>query len=325
LHLFIAYGGDEEMQNLSVNAGIHTAILNDNGKLIIDIYSNISIPKNYEIISHKGKLQQSLLSAKNPMNEYKMGELSIFKIQADDGTDLYCRMIKPPDFDPQKKYPVLVYVYGGPHAQLVTNQWNGGARLFLHYLAQNGYIVFTLDNRGSGNRGRDFEQAIFRNLGSIEVDDQMTGIRYLKSLPYVDTERIGVHGWSYGGFMTISLMLKHPDTFKVGVCGGPVTDWKYYEVMYGERYMDTPASNPEGYKSSSLLNIANKLSGKLLIVHGTHDATVVWQHSLTLIQEFIKQGKQVDYFPYPGHGHGVGGNDRLHLNTKMAQYFFDNL
>lgn len=316
---------DGEVIKISGQNGTHRAILNKNGKYFFDIFSDTTTMRDYFVVSTKGKQLQVLKENDNPLEEYNTGMLSIFSIEADDGTALYCRMITPPDFDPAKKYPVLVYVYGGPHAQLVTNSWMGGASMFLYYMAQEGYIVFTLDNRGSAHRGRDFEQAIHRNMGTIEVEDQARGVEYLKSLPYVDAERIGVNGWSYGGFMTISLMLKQADDFKVGVCGGPVTDWKYYEIMYGERYMDTPESNPEGYKEASLLNHADKLKGDLLIIHGTSDPVVVWQHSLALINRFIKSGIQVDYFVYPGHGHGVGGRDRVHLNAKMAKYFKDHL
>ena len=218
-----------------------------------------------------------------------------------------------------------MYVYGGPHDQEVSDSWLGGAGLTLNYYAEKGFLVFTIDNHGTANRGRDFEQAIFRNLGTIEVQDQMVGVNYLKSLPYVDSTRIGVDGWSYGGFMTISMMLKNPGVFKVGVAGGPVIDWQYYEVMYGERYMDTPQENPEGYKNASLLNYVDSLSGKLMIIHGTMDPTVVWQNSLLFLQEAIKKGKQVDYFVYPGAGHGVGYADRDHLNEKIFEYFKENL
>jgi dipeptidyl-peptidase-4 len=287
----------------------------------MDVYSDTSITRDYAITDLKGRVDQFLLQSKDPMDHYHLGKTTIFPINTDDSTVLYCRMITPPAFSPENKYPVIVYVYGGPHSQLVSNSWLGGAGLFLNYLAQQGYIVFTLDNRGSEDRGREFEQAIFRDLGRVESEDQMAGVRYLMSLPYIDTARIGVTGWSYGGFMTIALMLRYPDVFKVGVCGGPVTDWKYYEIMYGERYMDTPQSNPEGYVSSSLINKAANLQGKLLMIHGTQDPTVVWQQSLDMLNSFIKEGKQVDYFVYPGHGHGVGGKDRVHLNRKMAEYF----
>jgi dipeptidyl-peptidase-4 len=314
-----------EITRVTGRNGTHKIIPAKDYKYFIDVYSDTVTPAHYSVIDSKGKARQTLLESPDPLAEYELGECKIFELDADDGTILFSRMILPPDFDPEKRYPAIVYVYGGPHAQLVTNSWLGGARLFLYYLAQEGYIVFTLDNRGSANRGLEFEQSVFRNLGTLEVEDQMAGVKYLRSLPYVDPERIGVHGWSYGGFMTISLMLKQPDDFKVGVCGGPVTDWKYYEVMYGERYMDTPETNPEGYENSGLLDKAGNLEGKLLVIHGTHDPVVVWQHSLSLIEAFIKEGRQVDYFVYPGHGHGVGGKDRVHLNTKMSEYFFNNL
>ncbi|MFO8128748.1 MAG: S9 family peptidase [Bacteroidales bacterium] len=305
--------------------GTHRALLNKNGKYLIDIFSDTAVARKYRIIDARGKVLQTLLADEDPLEEYNLGGMEIFTIPSGDGDDLYCRLIKPADLDTAKKYPVIVYVYGGPHAQLVTNSWLGGAGLFLNYLAQQGYVVFTLDNRGSANRGLAFEQAVFRNLGTLEIQDQMKGVEYLKSLPYVDPERIGVDGWSYGGFMTILLMLKEAETFRVGVAGGPVTDWKYYEVMYGERYMDTPEQNPGGYKEASLLTHASKLKGKLLIIHGTSDPVVVWQHSLTLIKKFIEEGIQVDYFIYPGHQHGIGGRDRLHLNQKIFNYFRDHL
>jgi len=191
--------------------------------------------------------------------------------------------------------------------------------------AQQGFVVITLDNRGSANRGRDFEQAIFRNAGDVEVKDQMVGVNYLKSLPFVDPERIGVDGWSYGGFLTIMMILKNPDVFKVGVAGGPVTDWKYYEVMYGERYMDTPQDNPEGYENARLINKIDQLNGKLMIIHGTMDPTVVWQQSLVFLHEAITKQKQVDYFVFPGHGHNMRGIDRAYLYEKIAIYFKENL
>jgi len=292
---------------------------------MIDIYSDTLTYREYSLIDTKGKVLQVISRLDDPLNEYASCKSSIFTLQAADSTELYAQMILPPDFNPGKKYPVIVYVYGGPHAQLVNNTWLGGTSLFNYYMAQEGFILFTLDNRGSANRGRDFEQAVFRNLGTVEVSDQMVGVNYLKSLPYVDPERIGVSGWSYGGFMTISMMLRQPETFKAGACGGPVTDWKYYEVMYGERYMDTPEENPEGYKESSLLERAGSLQGDLLIIHGTSDPTVVWQQSLSLLKRFIEEDKMVDYFVYPGHGHGVGGKDRIHLNRKIEKYFKDNL
>jgi dipeptidyl-peptidase 4 len=314
-----------KIQTLSLNTGVHSPILSPTGKYFIDIYSDTLVCREYDVVDNKGKVLEVISQSDDPLHGYQQCKMHIFKLLADDSTELFSQTIFPPDFRPDKKYPVIVYVYGGPHEQLINNTWLGGTGLFNYYMAQQGYIIFTLDNRGSANRGLAFEQAVFRHLGTLEVSDQMVGINYLKSLPYVDPDRIGVTGWSYGGFMTISLMLREPDIFKVGVCGGPVCDWKYYEVMYGERYMDTPEENPEGYKEASLLERAGSLKGDLLVIHGTFDPTVVWQNSLSLMKRFIEEGKMVDYFVYPGHEHGVGGKDRLHLNRKIEKYFFDHL
>jgi dipeptidyl-peptidase-4 len=305
--------------------GTHIAQVSKDGKYVIDNYSSTSISGEYDLETSSAKVLQVLQKNNNTLKEYKMPETAIFTIKAKDSSDLYCRIIKPPDFDPKKKYPVIVYVYGGPHEQLITDTWLSGAGLFLNYLAMQGYVVFTLDNHGTANRGLAFEQAIFRNLGTLEVEDQMLGVDYLKKLSYVDTSKIGVHGWSYGGFMTISMLLKHSDVFKVAVAGGPVIDWKYYEVMYGERYMDTPEENPDGYDNANLLNYVKNLKGKLLIIHGAIDNTVVWQHSLTFVKKCVDEGKQLDYFVYPEHEHNVRGKDRVHLLHKIENYFNDYL
>lgn len=314
-----------KITRLTPDHGTHNVMVSESGKYILDAYSSTDITREYKLLNNKGKTLRVLLEDKNTLAEYNLGEMTMVTLQAEDGTPLYGRMIKPIDFDSTKKYPVIVYVYGGPHAQLITDSWLGGAGLFLNYLAQQGYLIWTLDNRGSANRGKEFEQAIHRNLGKLEVEDQMTGVNYLRTLPFVDADRIGVDGWSYGGFMTISLMLDYPDVFKVGVAGGPVIDWKYYEVMYGERYMDTPQENPEGYEKSSLLNKIDQLKGKLLIIHGTSDPTVVWQQSLVFLQAAIEKRKDIDYFVYPGHGHNMGGMDRAHLYEKITRYFNDYL
>jgi dipeptidyl-peptidase 4 len=324
-HAYAVNMKSTKVQKLTKEEGVHYVEISKSGEYIIDTYSNIDVAREVVVLDRKQRNLNTLLENHNPLEGYNLEKTEVFTIKAEDGTDLYCSLTKPENFDPNKKYPAIVYVYGGPHAQLVTNSWLGGGNLFLNYLAQEGYVVFTLDNRGSANRGFEFESAIHRNAGIVEVQDQMQGIAYLESLGYVDMERVGVDGWSYGGFMTISLMLKNPGVFKVGCAGGPVIDWKWYEVMYGERYMDTPQQNEEGYENASLLNYADKLEGKLLIVHGTEDPTVVWQNSLAFIEECINEGKLVDYFVYPGHGHNVGGMDRLHLYRKIEQYFKENL
>jgi len=311
---------------LTSEEGYHNVQVSADGKYILDNYSSLNVPRKIQIADGKGEVVEELVSAENKLKDYNLGEISLGKIKsADEKTDLYYRMVKPADFDPNKKYPVVVYVYGGPHAQLVTNKWLGGARLWEQYMAQRGYLMFILDNRGSANRGKEFEAVIHRQCGQPEMADQMKGVDFLKSLPYVDANRIGVHGWSYGGFMTISLITNYPDVFKVAVAGGPVIDWKWYEIMYGERYMDTPEENAEGYAKTSLLTKAKDLKGKLLICQGAIDKTVLWQHSLNFIRECIKNNVQVDYFPYPRAEHNVRGRDRIHLKQKVSNYFDDYL
>jgi dipeptidyl-peptidase-4 len=313
-------------QRLTQERGTHRVLLNLDKDHFLDLWSSTTIPLKIDLCKANGKLLKSIHSAPNPLSAYSIGEMNMVTLTANDGkTPLYGRLIKPVNFDPSKRYPVVVYVYGGPHTQLVTNSWLGGARLWEFYMAQKGYIMFTLDNRGSSNRGLEFENSIHRQLGVNELSDQIVGLNYLKSLPYVDSNRIGVHGWSYGGFMTISMMLKSDNSFKVGVAGGPVTDWSLYEIMYGERYMDTPEENPEGYSNANLKKYVKNLKGNLLLIHGDIDPTVVPQHSLNFIHECIKQGVQVDFFLYPRHEHNVRGRDRIHLMEKVTRYFDDFL
>lgn len=306
--------------------GTHNVKVSADGKYLLDDYSSLNVPRVINLATTKGKIIKNLLTAKNPLKNINMGEITLGTIKsADNKTDLHYRMIKPANFDPNKKYPVIVYVYGGPHAQLVLNRWLGGARLWDEYMAQQGYVMFTVDNRGSANRGKEFEAVIHRNCGQAEMADQMKGVEFLKSQPFVDANKIGVFGWSYGGFMTISLKTNYPKTFKVAVAGGPVIDWKWYEIMYGERYMDTPQENPEGYAKTSLISKAKDLKGKLLICQGAIDKTVLWQHSLNFVRECVKNNVQVDYFPYPRAEHNVHGKDRIHLMQKVTNYFDDYL
>lgn len=308
---------------ITTASGTHNAIVSTDGTVAYDSFSNTTTPNEVSILNLKSNKTTLLLKAENPYTgKTLLPEMELITITAADGkTPLNGRLIYPANFDAAKQYPVIVYVYGGPHAQLVHNDWLGGASLFDYYLAQQGYVVFTLDNRGSDARGRDFEHVVHRQLGQNEMADQMAGIEFLKSKPFVNKEKIGVSGWSFGGFMTISLMLSQPETFKVGVAGGPVIDWKWYEVMYGERYMDTPEDNPDGYEKTSLINKAGRLDGRLLVIHGAQDNVVVQQHSMEFIQACIAAGKQVDYFLYPTHEHNVSGKDRFHLNKKIADYF----
>ena len=306
--------------------GWHNATLSENGQYFYDNYSTPTVPRKIAIVNIENGKRTPFFTAENPWKGYNVPEYSCGSIKAADGeTDLFWRMVKPTNFDPQKKYPTIIYVYGGPHAHNVDARWNYSSRGWETYMAEKGYLLFILDNRGSENRGKVFEQATFRQLGQIEMQDQMKGVEYLKTLPYVDADRMGVHGWSFGGFMTISLMTHYPDVFKVGVAGGPVIDWHWYEVMYGERYMDTPQTNPEGYKKTSLLYQAKNLKGKLQIIQGLNDVTVVPQHCLTFLKACIAAGTQPDFFVYPGEPHNMRGHQSTHLHERISQYFFDYL
>ena len=313
-------------ERLTTEAGWHNITMSPDLKEYTDIWSSLSVPRVCELHSSDGKLIKNLLTASDPTLDYAYTEISLGTVKSADGKyDNYFRLIKPLDFDPTKKYPVIVYVYGGPHSQMVQNTFMGSLRRWEMYMAQRGYLVYVQDNRGTQNRGAEFEKAIHRQCGQAEMEDQMEGVKMLMSLPYVDKDRIGVHGWSYGGFMTISLITNYPEVFKVAVAGGPVIDWKWYEVMYGERYMDNPEVNAEGYAKTSLINKAKDLKGKLLICQGAIDPVVVWEHSLSFIRECIKNNVQVDYFPYPCAEHNVMGKDRVHLHDKISMYFEDYL
>lgn len=307
-------------------AGWHTAKISTSGQYILDNYSEPTVPRNIDIMNTENGKHIRYFTAVNPWKDYDVPEYSCGSLKAADGTtDLYYRMVKPTNFDPTKKYPTIIYVYGGPHAHNVDARWHYASRGWETFMAQSGYLLFILDNRGSENRGKAFEQATFRQLGQEEMKDQMQGIAYLKTLPYVDADKIGVHGWSFGGFMTTSLMTNYPDVFKVGVAGGPVIDWKWYEVMYGERYMDTPQNNPEGYGKTSLIKQAKNLKGKLQIIIGENDPVVVPQHAKAFIHQCILDGTQPDFFMYPGEPHNMRGHQSTHLHKRISQYFFDYL
>lgn len=311
---------------LTPEKGVHNAELSSDGNYLIMQYTSLTTPKRVYSLEIKSGKTKTISEAGNPMKDYALPKAEFVTITAADGkTPLNGRIIRPVDFDPNKKYPVIIYVYGGPHAQLVSDTWLGGAGLWDYYMAQEGFILFTLDNRGSADRGFEFENIIHRQLGQEEIKDQMRGVEYLKSLPYVDEKRMGVYGWSFGGFMATTLVTTFPDVFKAAVAGGPVIDWKWYEVMYGERYMDTPQENPEGYALTSITDKAQNLKARLLMIHGAQDPVVVMQHSLEFVNACIKAGKQVDYFVYPDHEHNVRGKDRVHLMEKIADYFFLHL
>lgn len=311
---------------LGTTEGQHRVSLSESGNFLIDTYSAPDIPLKVEFVDVVKGTATPLYEADDPWAEYNVPEITVGTLKAADGvTDLYYRLVKPTNFDPTKKYPAVVYVYGGPHAQNIAAGWHYDTRGWDIYMAQLGYVMLTVDNRGSSNRGLEFENCTFRHLGIEEGKDQMKGIEMLKTLDFVDADRIGVHGWSFGGFMTINMMTAYPETFKVGVAGGPVIDWKYYEVMYGERYMDTPEANPDGYAQSSLLNRADKLQGRLQIIIGSNDPTVVPQHTMAFLRACIDAGTQPDLFIYPSQGHNMAGRDRVHLHERITRYFEDYL
>lgn len=324
-----------EVFEMSVDFGSNTPTWFEKTGLLMVKFSNLNTPGSVYAIDVNGFIQNIkktmevkpvlLEEIENPVADYEIGLITVSAIK-NEGVELFTRMFYPADFNPKKKYPVVVYVYGGPHAQMIQNTWLGGGNLWMACMASKGYIVYTLDNRGSANRGLEFENAIHRKVGDVEMRDQLAGLNFLKSLNYVDTNRIGIHGWSFGGFMTTSLMTRFPGSYKVGVAGGPVIDWKYYEIMYTERYMDRPEENPEGYAKNNLLTYAPNLSGRLFMIHGADDDVVVWQHSLMFLEKCVKANNaNLDYFVYPGHKHNVGGRDRVHLYKKISQYFFDHL
>jgi len=312
---------------LTPQAGWHVGQLSPDGKYLLDTYESLKTPTENRLLSvATGKPIATLYQSKDPEAGFINPEITFGTIKAADGvTDLHYRLLKPTNFDPKKKYPTIVYVYNGPHAQLVQNRFHAGCLGWDLYMATKGFVIFTVDGRGSAHRGAAFEQVIHRHLGKNEMADQMKGVDFLKSLPYVDADRIGVAGWSYGGFMTTNLMLTYPDVFKVGSAGGAVTDWARYEIMYGERYMDSPQDNPEGYKETNLSLRAGNLKGRLLLIHGTIDPTVVWQHTQLFVDACVKAGTYPDYMIYPEHKHNVLGVDRVHLNYTMARYFMDHL
>jgi len=320
-HIYTVGLKNSKVERVDKGEGMHTALCTEDGKYVLDAYNGPGVPKKIAVRATNSSFTKVLLTSTDPLKDYDRPEIKNITLKADDGTPLYGKLVLPINFDKNKKYPVIVYLYNGPNVQLVHNSFPESGNLWYEYMAQKGYIVFTMDGRGSWNRGLKFEQATYKHLGDVEIKDQLVGVKYLKSLPYVDANRMGLHGWSFGGFMTTSIMLKHPDIFKAAVAGGPVMDWKMYEVMYTERYMSTPQQNPEGYANANLLDKVKNLKGKLLLIHGTADNTVVWQHSIDFIKKSVDEGVQVDYFVYPGAEHNVRGKDRVHLMQKITDYF----
>ena len=324
-HAFAVNVKTGKQWQLTKDDGIHSVKLSGPfNEYLLDEMSSPTIPRRIGYFDLTKTKYHEVYTAPNPLAKVQIGQTEIIRLKSYDGADLYARMIKPSNFDPNKKYPVLVYVYGGPHVQLITNRWNYGEPLWMKWMAEQGYIVFTLDGHGSAGRGFAFESEIFRELGTHEMQDQLIGVDYLKRQKYVDAKRLAVHGWSFGGFMTTSLMLRHPDVFTTGVAGGPVINWNWYEIMYGERYMDTEATNPDGFAKANVLNHVKHLKGHLLTIHGMIDDVVVPQHNYAFIKKCVEEGVQTDFYPYPMHPHNVRGKDRIHLMRKVLNYVMEH-
>ena len=325
-HLFSVSLRNGKAKQLTKGEGWHNCKVSADGKYFSDNYSSLNVPRVVAVGSTDGKIYREVFRADDPSKEYNYSTIELGSVKSACGKyDNHYRLIKPLDFDENKKYPVILYVYGGPHSQMVRNSFQAQLRRWEMYMAQRGYVVFVMDNRGTLYQGAEYEKAIHRQCGKAEMEDQMAGLQWLLSHKWADKERVGVHGWSYGGFMTISLLTHYPEVFKVGVAGGPVIDWKWYEVMYGERYMETEKTNPEGFASTSLIPQAKNLKGKLLICQGAIDDVVVWQHSLSFVDACVVANVPVDYFPYPRSRHNVRGKWRVHLMQKVTDYFEDYL
>jgi len=325
-NLYVLNLSSGKSTRLTKGSGVHNTQVSSSGNTVIDNFSNVEQPRVLQLLETGSGKEKTLLTAANPLAGYAAANSTIFTFKSKTGDDLYGSLYKPAGFEAGKKYPVIVYWYGGSHAQLVLNSWNAGAGdYWFRYMAERGYVVLTIDTRGSDNRGRAFEQSMFRRVGDVQMEDMLSAVDYLKAQPYVDAGNMGLFGWSFGGFDTVDFMVSHPGIFKAAVAGGPVINWQFYEVMYTERYMDTPQENPEGYAATYLSNKVDQLKGKLLLIHGLQDPVVVQQHSVDFVKKAVDKGVQVDYMIYPGHEHNVTGKDRAHLYQKVTDYFIQNL
>ena len=319
---------DKSLTRITKDAGSHSAKIAPDASAFIDTYSTAATPSRQDLYRMDGTKVAVVNEGKVPdLAEYKLSPLEFVEVTADDGTKLNASIIKPLNFDPAKKYPVLINVYGGPHVQLVRNTWGGLRYLLDQVYAAKGYILFTLDNRGSWGRGHAFESLVYHHMGKIELQDQLAGVKYLKSLGYVDPARIGITGGSYGGYMTLEALFNAPEVFKLGVSDAPVTDWKLYDTIYTERYMGRPQDNADGYKDSSPVNQAEYLKAKLMLVHGTGDDNVHFANSVELLNAMIDGGHYPDQFmAFPGRGHGISDPAARRLEIqRTVEFILGNL
>jgi dipeptidyl-peptidase-4 len=314
-------------ERLSKEDGFHMVTLSPTANFYVDMYSNAITPPRQDLYRTDGTRSATLNENKvDELAQYHLSPVEFLTIKGRDGVALNCFIIKPPHFDPSKKYPVIVYTYGGPHAQVVLNAWTGGNLLWHQMMAQKGYIIFALDNRGSAGRGHVFEEPIHYRFGGPELSDQRDGAAWLQRQPWVDPQRIGIWGWSYGGHMTLHAMFEAPDIFKVGFAGGPLTDWRFYDTIYTERYMGLPQQHESEYKESSPITHVDGFKGKLLIAQGTGDDNVHYSNTLSLINELISREKYIEVIAAPGRGHGVSDPPaRKVVFNRVTQFFLDNL
>ena len=309
-------------ERLTHEPGTHVQRLAPDGRHLLDEFSSVDQPPATRLLRADGTVAAVLYQSQAPTRDGTQPTREFHDFLAADGTRLYGRLTKPADFDPAKKYPIIVDIYGGPQLQVVRNAWGHTSTLHQRLL-KAGFLIWSLDNRGSWGRGHAWESSVFKNLGAKELADQLEGLAYLKTLPFVDGERFGLRGWSYGGYMTAYALTHAPDAFKCGVAGAPVTDWKFYDSIYTERYMRTPAENPDGYKSSSPVAAAAQLKAKLLLIHGTADDNVHVQNTLTLVDALIRAEKMFELQIQPGQGHGFGGAAAQHFLLEQVVAFFE--
>ncbi|MBM4063358.1 MAG: hypothetical protein FJ265_20005, partial [Planctomycetes bacterium] len=320
LHLFAVDLDGSELRQVTRERGTHRTELSPDGAMAAVVWSNLETRPSVRLLDLATGTAVALPQPPDPLAAFALPQQRLFQVVAENDAVLYGHVALPPNLGEGQKCPVLLYVYGGPQQQLVTDQWFGGARLWLQAFAAEGYVVCRLDNRGTPNRGIEFEQVVHRRLGTIDVQDQLRAVEWLQQQPFVDPARIAVHGWSYGGYLTLRLLLLAPTTFACGVSGAPVTDWAMYETGWGERYMDMPQENPEGYAAASCLPLAGKLQRPLLLVHGTDDRTVVWAHSLRFVDRCVEAGVRIDYMPYPMQKHGLVGKSEAHFLRLMHDW-----
>ncbi len=324
-HLYRIGLNGKGFTRLTQTAGWHRVEFSPNFEYYLDYYSDARTPTKVALFTRNGKRKNTVVANAIPaLADYAMSYPEFTTITTSDGVTLNAWMLKPPDFDPNKRYPLLMYVYGGPGSQTVRNGWGGRRFLWHALLAQKGYIVASVDNRGTGARGAAFKKITYKNLGHWEVNDQIEAARFFGRLPYVDETRIGIWGWSYGGYMAAFCLFRGNEVFKMAIAGAPVTSWRFYDTIYTERYMQTPQLNPKGYDASAPLNYAKDLKGDLLVIHGTADDNVHFQNSVRLVEELIKHGKQFRTMYYPGEYHGIHRGAH-HLYTLMTNFILEKL